>query len=527
MYFSFKPQKIILTSLMALLLIGGVFATFSYKVAKFGDVHLATAMSRSVQRHATFVWYAAKFSGVALAAGPFSAFSKTEYVQGGNARAVPVLLYHGLRENRDDALTPKEFAEHMGALRKAGWKTITLSELEAFLRNDADIPARSFVLTFDDGARDSYYPVDPLLSIFGYNAVSFILPKYTIGGGTHYYLSSGEVNTMLNSGRWEIGSHGYESHEFPPIDDAGERGAALANLLWLPDEGRLETPEEFAARVTRDLSHSQAELEKEFSIPVTTFAFPFGEFGQLTKNYPEVTTTVEGIANSLYDLSFFQTWVGEGFSYNYPQENGEEMIMVKRIEPLPGVTGDELVAILEAGFPKDLPFNDDLSGDSGWFATWGSHTFDGSTLLLKSQETETGAAIVLDGTEDWENYRAQVTLSSPSQTGFVIWARFQDNDNNAACNFGNGFMHAEDTVNGEHRVINGVRDSAIRIPSGTFTVEVEVVDRNLTCTLNGTTNVTTEFLDTTLATGGIGIKIWDPEPGLSEFVVHDVSVEPL
>jgi hypothetical protein len=219
--------------------------------------------------------------------------------------------------------------------------------------------------------------------------------------------------------------------------------------------------------------------------------------------------------------------VGEGFSYNYPQENGEEMIMVKRIEPLPGVTGEELVAILEAGFPKDLPFNDDLSGDSGWFATWGSHTFDGSTLLLKSRETETGAAIVLDGTEDWENYHVRVTLSSPSQTGFVIWARFQDNENNAACNFGNGFMHAEDVVNGEHRVINGVRDSAIRIPSGTFTVEVEVVDRNLTCTLNGTTNVTTEFLDTTLATGGIGIKIWDPEPGLSEFVVHDVIVEPL
>lgn len=527
-YAYFSPIKIFFITAITLTLFGSVYYTFSYKDAQFGNVHLGTAIYRVMQKYTLLAWHGARFGAGSLSANALSAFGRTKYESRPEARAVPVLLYHGLRSSDEGAVSPELFAEHMNALHDAGWRTVKLNELEAFLRGEGDLPERSFVLTFDDGARDSYYPVDPVLSLFGYQAATFILPKYSVGPGTHYYLSSGEIKSMLESKRWEIGSHGVNSHEFLPINATGETGAALSNLLWLNEEGRVETLAEFEERVGKEMSESRAALEAEFGVLVPTFAFPFGEFGQHEESEtPEIVAAVEKHAGEVYNLSFYQTWQGEGYSHNYPRPDSSGMLMVKRIEPTPKTSAEELLAVLEEGIPKDLPYQDDFETDGGWFSIWGEPAVDGSALALKSLSHETGAAAVLDGTGDWENYRVELELESQSRTGFVVLVRYQDNENNAGCNFGNGFIHAEDVVAGERRVVSGVRNSSIVIPEGSFTVAVEVRGRELTCTLEGGESVSTIFLDESLNRGGVGVKIWDREPGLADLSVHELSVTPL
>lgn len=523
MYTSFTFSKVLAMFTIALVLVVGVYSTFAYKDYRYGDVHLVYALSNFVKKQSLYLVYATRQASNSLYAGAFTAFNSSADYDSRQARAIPVLVYHGLNEN-DNSISPDQFARQLEALHDAGWRTVTLDQFKAFIRDGKALPERSFLLTFDDGAKDSYYPADPALQVFGYNAVNFILPKYSVGGGTHYYLSSGEIEAMLNSGRWEIGSHGQDSHEFIPTNSDGEMGAKLANRAWLPEENRFESGPEFAARITNDLISSRDNLEEEFDVTVDTFAFPFGEFGQLSKDYADaISNNIENIARGVYDMAFYQTWDGEGFSYNYPDEDSD-MFMIKRIEPRPGVTPEQLVRKLENGLPKGLPYQDDFSSDKGWFNTWGSIGIADGLMTLRGINTETGAAAVLDGTKDWENYKIRMTLESVSGSGFVVLARFQGNENFAGCNFGDGFIHAEETLDGERQVIKGTRLPTIAVPEGVFTVEVSVEGRTMRCTLNDV-SVETQFLDESLDTGGVGIKIWDREPGTAYVKVHEVIVE--
>ena len=80
------------------------------------------------------------------------------------AKSVPVLLYHGVVDKSDGAnILPEDFKNQMFVLKKAGWQTITLDDFYAFMRGEKQVPDKSFLLTFEDGRKDSHYPVDPLL----------------------------------------------------------------------------------------------------------------------------------------------------------------------------------------------------------------------------------------------------------------------------------------------------------------------------------------------------------------------------
>src|SRR3989344_1842566 len=526
MYATFDYKKITTVAVITLLLAGSVYGTFGYKESRFGSVSLTDALGNWAGQQVLYLSYALKRGGSNLFASAFSSLDGTaETYSSRTARALPVLVYHSIGQEGEYSISEDQFAAQMEALYDAGWRTITLGQFEAFMNQGQPLPERSFLLTFDDGAKESYYPVDPVLSVLGYNAVSFILPKYSIGGGTHYYLSSGEIEAMLESGRWEIGSHGQDSHEFAALDETGVQGAKLANRIWLNEEGRIETKEEFGNRVRNDLETSKHNLKNEFNSEIEFFAFPFGEFGQLSHDFTEaVRNDIEDITRSIYKMAFYQTWEGEGFSFNYPRSD-KAAFMIKRVEPKPSTTPAELVQKLENGLPKDLPYSDDISVDKGWFSTWGKANLSDDVLKMKSKENETGVAAVLDGSGDWQNYRIQMTIQSNSNSGFVVLVRYQDNQNFAGCNFGNGFIHAEDTVDGNRRVINGVRDPAILIPTDqTLTVEAIVNGRNIECRLLDYT-VGTEFLDEALTDGGVGIKVWDETVGVADLDVLQVSVE--
>lgn len=519
-------------SLVVTLLLSSVAYTFSYKSRHYGDVTLPYALQNAFTKNSLYLLYSLREGSRNLWAGAFAAVQPNDEEDGRDermARAIPVLVYHSVDDRGGYSVSPTRFLEHMEALRDAGWQTITLADFEAFANGEKELPERSFLLTFDDGAKMSYYTVDPVLNTLDYNAVSFILPKYSVGGGTHYYLSSGEVRRMLQSGRWEIGSHGQDTHEFAAINAEGDLGAKLANFIWLPDVGRAETAEEFKARVQEDLSVSKSNLEKEFGVPIEAFAFPFGEFGQLTKDYTlAMSHDIEEVTRGVYRLAFYQTWEGEGFTFNYKNRDGQKSFMIKRIEPKPETSPEDLVKKLEEGLPKNLPFKDGFDSDQGWFSTWGETMISDSALSLEAGSTQTGAAAVLDGTRDWQDYRARLTLETDSGSGFVVMARFQDGENFAGCNFGTGFMHAEETLEGERRVIKGKRAGSITIPTDrSFTVDVIVEGRTIKCISEDGTTVETTFLDESLNTGGLGVKVWNPAVNVADLRVLDAEITPI
>lgn len=453
------------------------------------------------------------------------------------ATAVPILVYHGILPRYDGSninVSTATFKDHMFALKAAGYETITVGDLKRFLRGEGRLPEKPIMLTFDDGRFDSYKYADAVLRAADFQAVMFIITEHSTRDSAYYYLSGSQVKAMEKSGRWDIQAHTYQGHDLYPIDAIGNTGPFFGHRLWLSGFGRFETNDEFRRRVGDDMAKAKTDIKKLLGKDVTSFAFPFGDFGQ-SRQTKGIDWNLAGItleeAAKQYDLLFFQNAPSIRFSENsFAERNkNDEAFLVKRIDISPAWKGEDLVSALSRGHPKNLPFVDTFDTDTGWRRSWGTATVatDKSVLVLDSSSVYEGAAAILNGSQLWRDYTVTATVSSPNQNSVFMWVRFQTDNNNAACNFGKGFVHIEQIENGQKHVIKGVRSNELEIPAGDFTVEARVHERTLECALNGKTLITSEFLSPELSFGGIGFKTWDPANGRGLLNIKKIAVEPL
>lgn len=89
---------------------------------------------------------------------------------------IPILMYHSVGEekNNDAVISKALFAEQMAFLSSHNYTPISLDDLHAYLNGKGDLPAKPVVLTFDDGYRDTYEVVFPILKKYGFKSVLFI-----------------------------------------------------------------------------------------------------------------------------------------------------------------------------------------------------------------------------------------------------------------------------------------------------------------------------------------------------------------
>ncbi len=446
------------------------------------------------------------------------------------ANSIPVLLYHGIIEKNGVRLdgvntTIDRFIDQMFALKAAGYHTISINDLYSYVRGAHPLPPKSVLITFDDGRKDSYYPADPLLRALGFNVVMFAIGNKTNdSNASKFYLSWHELESMRASGRWDIQSHGFADHDFYLVDATGDKGHFMSNKLWLKDQGRLETDAEFEARLTADLKQSKNLFENRLNDPIASYAFPFSDYGENSVNFPESVPLVLGAAQSVYPMVMIQAFAGTGYTQNY-SDPGNQSFVVRRIEP-GDKTGAELLARLQNGDAKPLPYHADLAKDEGWSTAWGAYGAGQGTLFVSAAST-TGASVNLDGTLGWKNYDMEARLAWPKGSNAYLWTRFKDPGNFAECNFGNNLVHIEQRVgSGDVHVIKGA-DYAIVSGSSDITLGMRVQGRTVECLVNGAPVVKSDFLDPGLDHGGVGFKVWDHDMDNSEIVVKNLVVTPL
>jgi peptidoglycan/xylan/chitin deacetylase (PgdA/CDA1 family) len=127
---------------------------------------------------------------------------------------VPILMYHYVSElppdadrlRRDLTVLPEEFAAQLQYLADAGYHPISLTDLYLYLTQGYPLPESPIVLTFDDGYRDAYEVVFPLLLDYGFTATFFVLSS-----PAHYesegYLTWAQMKEMSDAGM-DIQGHG-------------------------------------------------------------------------------------------------------------------------------------------------------------------------------------------------------------------------------------------------------------------------------------------------------------------------------
>jgi len=447
-----------------------------------------------------------------------------------NAKSVPVLTYHRIVSDTDDInnVTKSLFKDQMIALKRGGWQTVTLQEFEEYIEGKRTLPDKSFVLTFDDGARDSFYPVDSLLKGLGFHAVNFIIVESSKIPRTSYYLNPREIERMLGTGRWSIGSHSYDGHRGFPVNAQGNTGIFFADRLWITAENRLETDEEFKRRVNSDLVRAKSELESTYDVPIRSFAFPLGNETGINgaNNFAEGSLLTELEARTIYDFGYLQL-NNQRFTGNVPRIGDMERpiltddFLIYRVHVDHDWDGKRVLEILENSREKSIPFEDDFSTNKGWIPSWGSMEIGRNNLQLTSNPDTTSASVFLDGTALWDSYSFDAAVNW--QSGHVlILGDVVHAGNYRACVYSPGVVRIQQTIDG---ITSTLKEKSV--PEIAYGESVSVGMRTRGAVTECAWNFASVAEDYSRGfTGGIGLQVWNETPGAAQLTVSSIIVRP-
>jgi len=216
-----------------------------------------------------------------LIAAPEAIAQEKQY--GPTNQRVAVLVFHavGVEPDNTNVIRPEDLEATFQALKDGDYRPISLDQFHAFINGHTVVPPRAVLLTFDDGYRDIYEFVFPLTKRFNYPAVVFAISKwfdrYPRPEISREHLSLEEAGELLRSGLWRIGGHSYDGHRLVRGADNKE-GAYLVTRTWLETESRLETEEEYCARVWMDITLNNNAIKLAGESEPQDFAFPYGAY---------------------------------------------------------------------------------------------------------------------------------------------------------------------------------------------------------------------------------------------------------
>ena len=182
-----------------------------------------------------------------------------------NAQVV-IFGYHrfvNVVKRPDTEITPALFEQQMTELKNKGIAVIPMQDFLAWRRGEKAIPAKSAIITFDDGWKSQYEVAWPILKKFNYPVTLFI---YTEGIRPGHF-SGGE------SMSWEM---------LAEMRDAGvdiQGHSATHSDLRRPYDKIAKkklSPEEYEQWLQKELVGSKEMIEQKLGVKVNCFAVPYG-----------------------------------------------------------------------------------------------------------------------------------------------------------------------------------------------------------------------------------------------------------
>ncbi len=180
------------------------------------------------------------------------------------------LSYHEVLAD-DEAMTPTavragDLARQFAWMRANGYHPVSVDQILAARTGGPPLPDNAILLTFDDGFKDVYTRVFPLLKLFNYPAVIALVGRWMdvpAGGMVDYdgkpvprskFLDWAEVREMQASGLVEVASHSYDLHRGILANPQGNTQPAATTRLY--GNGRYEDDAAYLARLRHDLRDS-------------------------------------------------------------------------------------------------------------------------------------------------------------------------------------------------------------------------------------------------------------------------------
>lgn len=176
-------------------------------------------------------------------------------------------------------VSPQSFGRQMALLKLMGYRGLSMSELEPYLRGEKR--GKVVGLTFDDGYQNNVTHALPVLLRHGFSATCYAVSG-ALGGTNAWDAKLGIISKPLMTAReWQI----WQSRGM-------EIGSHTCNHVDL----RKCTDEQAALEIRQ----SRLDLEQQFQVPVRHFCYPYGWFASqhrqmvVDAGYETATTTARG-----------------------------------------------------------------------------------------------------------------------------------------------------------------------------------------------------------------------------------------
>lgn len=228
-----------------------------------------------------------KLISVALSAMLLFGTSATECASSPDSVKVPVLLYHHLTDepgNQDNQMSAARFEEHISALTEAGYTGVSLADLKNYVELGMPLPEKPIVITFDDGYLSNYTEAYPILQKYNMKAVIFVIGVAHLGDRMERptkepsipHFDFEQSREMIDSGLISIGSHTFDMHQWPPL----EQGRARENMLKWSDESE----EDYLSVLCKDFDIMNRLFTAELGKAPLALAYPGGRYNSKIEN---------------------------------------------------------------------------------------------------------------------------------------------------------------------------------------------------------------------------------------------------
>jgi peptidoglycan/xylan/chitin deacetylase (PgdA/CDA1 family) len=214
-----------------------------------------------------------------------------------------VFTYHDVYSSFDaaravgdtGATTVEDMARQFSWLRDNGYTVVSMQQVLDARSGGKPLPAKSVMITFDDGYKSFHTHVLPVLKLFNYPVTLAVISAWIddpANAQIEYELSRtvasqfmnwDEIRDCVDSGLVEIASHSHDLHHGVQGNPQGNKQPAVITRRYDPTSNTYESEAAYAARIRTDLARNSDVIAARLGKRPRIVVWPYGAHNETAR----------------------------------------------------------------------------------------------------------------------------------------------------------------------------------------------------------------------------------------------------
>jgi tetratricopeptide (TPR) repeat protein/peptidoglycan/xylan/chitin deacetylase (PgdA/CDA1 family) len=313
--------------------------------------------------------------------------------------AFVALAYGDAEQPLDKAL----FSRHIETLSANGCVPLTLADVSALINEGLPVPRKSVLITVDSERKQTVAAAKNAIRKQRWDAVLFVSTK-PVTERTGRALSWNQVRALANTREWEVGARSHAGAEL--VRDANGRDRHyLACRLARDGDTQAESLTDLRTRIHDDYRVCAELFGDRIGRVPRAYAYPFGEFGQTSKQPEPIVDANVQAADATFEMAFTSGGLGLNTLFTDPHR-------INRLRVPSNWTGRDVLNAVTAAFEtRDRVEDSDLARrQPGWTVDRGVAAREGDEIIVGAAPDATVGRVWLGGSDLRTDFGATLRL---------------------------------------------------------------------------------------------------------------------